>query len=93
MDEIGKLDGILDEEHGDRIPYEIKYAFVCVAVIPVSAYPVTWCSRGSYNRVANPCTSLTVSALPLDPATVEKRTNVGVFFPFSPRNEAAVMLL
>jgi hypothetical protein len=33
-----------------------------------------------------------VSALPREPATVEKRTKMGVSLPSSARNEAAVML-
>lgn len=47
----------------------------------------------THNRVANPCTSLARSALPLEPATVEKRTNVEVRFPCELRNDAEVMLL
>lgn len=47
----------------------------------------------TYNLVANPWTSRTESPLPLEPATVEKRTNMGVSLPASPRKEAAVMLL
>jgi hypothetical protein len=50
-------------------------------------------SEDTYNRVAKPWTSLAVSALPLDPATVEKRTNTGVCFPAAFRNDAAVRLL
>lgn len=47
----------------------------------------------THNLVAKPWTSRAVSALPLDPATVENLTNTGVSFPASPRNDAAVMLL
>jgi hypothetical protein len=47
----------------------------------------------TYNLVAKPWTSLAVSALPLDPATVENLTKVGVCLPAAPKNDAAVMLL
>lgn len=47
----------------------------------------------TYNRVAKPWTSRAVSALPLDPATVEKRTKTGVSLPAVFRNDAAVRLL
>lgn len=44
-----------------------------------------------YHLTANPCTSRTVSALPLDPATVENRMKIGVFFPDEPKKDAPVM--
>jgi hypothetical protein len=40
--------------------------------------------------VAKPRTSRGVSVEPRSPATVEKRTNTGVRFPFWDRNEARV---
>jgi hypothetical protein len=42
------------------------------------------------NLVAKPRTSRGVSAEPRSPATVEKRTNTGVRFPFADRKEARV---
>jgi hypothetical protein len=39
---------------------------------------------------AKPRTSRAVSVDPRSPATVEKRTNTGVRFPFSANNEARV---
>lgn len=47
----------------------------------------------AHNLTAYPCTSLAVSALPLDPATVEKRMKIGVSLPSSDKKEAPVMLL
>jgi hypothetical protein len=48
---------------------------------------------GTYSLVAKPRMSLTLSALPLEPATVENRTKTSVCFPAALRKEAAVMLL
>lgn len=94
VDEVGELDGILDEEDRDVVSNNIKVAFVgvtgqCQRTFPFSHGQVS----STYNRVANPWTSLAVSALPRDPATVEKRTNTGVSLPAAPRKEAAVRLL
>jgi hypothetical protein len=89
------LNGVLNEKHRDVISDNIEIAFVGVTD-PVSSGPQPvglpkGC--GPHNLVAKPCTSLTVSALPLDPATVENRTNVGVFLFSALRKDAAVMLL
>lgn len=54
---------------------------------------MTFSRKDTHNLVAKPWTSRTVSALPRDPATVEKRTNVEVCLPSSDRKLAAVMLL
>jgi hypothetical protein len=93
--EIGELDRILDEEDGDVVSDNVEVAFVGVAgrvcVSPRSQYGDR--SNTTYKRVAKPWTSLAVSALPREPATVEKRTNTGVFFPSSLRKEADVRLL
>lgn len=76
-----------------------KVTLVCITVgVPVSSAidPTLTLRNFSYethNLVANPWTSLARSELPLDPATVENRTNMGVCFPGALRNDAAVILL
>lgn len=85
-------------EHTDVEVALVRVAASCVLVqsitTPHSALPAgTSLANGTYNRVAKPWTSRAVSALPLDPATVEKRTYIGVSLPSSPRKEAAVRLL
>lgn len=47
----------------------------------------------AYNRLAKPRTSRTVSALPRESRTVEKRTKIEVFLSFLPRKEVVVRLL
>lgn len=94
VEEIGKLDGILYEEDGGIVPDNVKVAFVGVAIYSVSFTTFAAAVKlQSYKRVANPWISRTVSALPRDPRTVEKRTSMGVFLSLAPRNDAAVMLL
>jgi len=64
--------------------------------LPRSVRHVPQCAmryRHTYSLTAKPWTSRAVSALPREPATVEKRTNVGVFLSLAPKKDAAVMLL
>lgn len=93
VDEVGELNRILNKEDGNIVSDNIEVALIGIAA-SVSFCRTSLASTGStHNLVAKPWTSRAVSALPLDPATVEKRTKVGVFLPLEPRNEAAVMLL
>lgn len=89
--QIWELDGVLDEEHGDIVADNIK-----VALVGITLDGQSLChhfDKLAYNLVAKPWTSLTVSELPLDPATVEKRIKIGVCFPSFARKEAPVILL
>ena len=91
MNEIRELDCILNEEYRNVVAHDVctvsQYienvrCFNLVPKLPSSVY----------SRVANPCTSRAVSALPLLPATVENLTKVSVCFPAADRKDAAVML-
>lgn len=93
MNQVWELNRILDEEDGDVVPHNVEVAFVSEAVVDVSSWRRGPRQTRTHNLVAKPCTSLAVSALPLDPATVENRTNVDVCLPASPKKEAAVRLL
>lgn len=93
VDEVGEVDSILDEEDWDVVSDNVEVALVGVAVQTMSILDSVAGCCVTHKRVANPWTSRTVSALPRDPATVEKRTKVGVDLPLELRNEAAVMLL
>lgn len=91
VNQVRELDSILYEEDRNVVSNNVKVSLISVATMVSAVFAVP--GEMTYNRVAKPWTSRAVSALPLDPATVEKRTNVGVVFPLELRNEAAVTLL
>jgi hypothetical protein len=76
VDQIRKEDGVLDEENGDVVANDIW------EVLAMNADG----RRGIIYR-----NSPAVSTLPLSPATVDIRTNIGVSLPAAERNDAAVM--
>jgi hypothetical protein len=96
VDEVRELNCILDEEDGNVVADYVKVAFVGISdhlMLSIRRVNAAEWKTEAHSLVANPWTSRAVSALPRDPATVEKRTNTGVCLPFFPKNEAAVMLL
>lgn len=81
VDEIGEFDGISNEEDRSVVANHVPVTLLSVKL-----------NCKAYIGKQVPLGSLSVSAAPFSPATVEKRTKTGVFFPMESKSLALVNL-
>jgi hypothetical protein len=85
-----EFDRLLNEEHGVVVPYNIPISLFGIETRCKTSHVTTKCIQYVKSTSFHMPTYRTVSAEPLEPPTVENRTNVGTSTPTSFRTSAWV---